>query len=168
MSLSMYQASAPVFRHQLGALCTILTKAEDHVAARKLDPLALLQCRLYPDMFPLMRQVQIASDSAKGAVARLAGADVPSYPDVETSFEQLKDRCTRTEAFIAGFSAEQIDGSEDREIVLAMRGSSVTFKGQQYLTGFALPNFYFHMTTAYAILRHCGVELGKRDFLGAS
>ncbi len=168
MSLSMYQASVPVFRHQLVALSAILTKAEEHVAARKLDPNALLQCRLFPDMFPLSRQVQIAADAAKGAVARLAGADTPVYEDNETSFAQLKERCSRTEKFIAGFSAEQVDGSEDREIVLAMRSNTVTFKGQQYLLGFALPNFYFHMTTAYAILRHCGVELGKRDFLGAN
>lgn len=168
MSLSMYKASVPVFRHQLNALSNILTKGEEHVAAHKLDPLALTQCRLYPDMFTLARQVQIASDSAKGGVARLAGAEVPSYPDVETTFAQLKERCIRTEKFIAGFTPEQIDGSEELEIVLPMRGSSMTFKGQQYLLGFALPNFYFHMTTAYAILRHCGVDLGKRDFLGAS
>jgi hypothetical protein len=166
MSLSMFQASVPVFRNQLNALGTILTKAEEHVEARKLDPAALTQCRLYPDMFTLAKQVQIASDSAKGAVARLAGVDVPVYPDVETTLEQLKERCARTEKFIAGFTPDQIDGSEEREVVLAMRSGSMTFKGQQYLLGFALPNFYFHVTTAYAILRHCGVEIGKRDFLG--
>ncbi|MDB5395460.1 MAG: hypothetical protein JWM91_2966 [Rhodospirillales bacterium] len=166
MSLSMYQVSVPVFRNQLNALCSVLAKAEEHAEARKLDPLALTQCRLYPDMFTLARQVQIASDSAKGAVARLAGVEVPVYPDVETTLEQLKERCARTEKYIAGFTAEQIDGSEEREIDLPMRAGSMTFKGQQYLLGFALPNFYFHVTTAYAILRHCGVEIGKRDFLG--
>ena len=167
MSLSMYQASVPVFSHGLKALSNILAKAEDHAAARKLDEAALLQCRLYPDMFPMVRQVQIAADAAKGAVPRLAGADVPVHEDNETSFAQLKDRCARVEKFVSGFKAEQIDGSEEREIVLAMRNGSMTFKGQEYLLGFALPNFYFHMTAAYAILRHCGVELGKRDFLGA-
>jgi hypothetical protein len=167
MSLSMYQASVPVFRRQMDALCTILTKAEDHASERKIDPQALIGCRLFPDMFPLGRQVQIVSDTAKGAVARLAGVDVPSYPDVETSFAELKERCARTTAFVTGFTPEQIDGSEDREIVLKLGPNTVTFKGQQYLLAFALPNFFFHLTTAYAILRECGVPVGKRDFLGA-
>jgi hypothetical protein len=168
MTLSMYQASVPVFRHQLNALSKILTKAEEHVTARKLEPAAFTQCRLFPDMFPLARQVQIASDAAKGCVARLAGADAPVFEDTETTFAQLRERCAKTEKFIGTFTAEQIDGSEEREVVLPMRGASITFKGQEYLLSFALPNFYFHMTTAYAILRHCGVELGKRDFLGAA
>jgi hypothetical protein len=167
MPLSMYQASVPVFSHQLTALSKILAKGEEHIAARKLDEAALLNCRLFPDMFPMVRQVQIAADAAKGAVARLAGVEAPVYEDNETSFAQLRDRCARTEAFISSFKPEQIDGSEERDIVLTMRSGSMTFKGQQYLLGFALPNFYFHMTAAYAILRHCGVELGKRDFLGA-
>jgi len=167
MSLSMYQASVPVFSHQLNALGNILAKAEDHVTARKIEPAALLQCRLYPDMFPMVRQVQIAADAAKGAVARLAGVDVPVHEDTETTFAQIRDRCARTEKFVSGFKPEQIDGSEEREVVLAMRSGSMTFKGQQYLLGFAIPNFYFHVTTAYAILRHCGVDIGKRDFLGA-
>ena len=167
MSLSMYQASIPVFRHQLQALSKILAKGEEHANARKLDHSALIQCRLYPDMFPLARQVQIASDAAKGAVARLAGADVPSFEDNETTFAQLQERCARTIKFIGGFKPEQIDGSEEREIVLKLAGQDVTFTGQQYLLGLAMPNFYFHMTTAYALLRHCGVEVGKRDFLGA-
>jgi hypothetical protein len=167
MALSMYQASVPVFRRQLDALCTILNKAEEHVNARKLDPLALINCRLFPDMFPLGRQVQIVSDTAKGGVARLAGVEVPSYPDIETTFAELKQRCARTTEFISSFTPGQIDGSEDRDIVLKLGPNSVTFKGQQYLLAFALPNFFFHVTTAYAILRHCGVEVGKRDFLGA-
>jgi hypothetical protein len=118
-------------------------------------------------MFPLARQVQVASDAAKGAVARLAGVDVPSYEDNETTFAQLQERCAKTIKFISSIKPEQIDGSEEKEIVLKLGGQSVTFPGQQYLLGFAMPNFYFHMTTAYALLRHCGVEVGKRDFLGA-
>jgi hypothetical protein len=167
MTISMYQASVPVFRHQLGALSNILGKGEAYAAARKVDPQVLLQARLFPDMFPLVRQVQIAADAAKGAVTRLAGVEPPVHEDNETSFEQLRERCARTQALIDSFTPEQIDGSEEREILLKMRDSSVTFPGQQYLLGFALPNFYFHMTATYAILRHCGVELGKRDFLGA-
>ena len=167
MSLSMYQASVPVFQHQLGALSKILAKGEEHAAARKLNPDALIQCRLYPDMFPLAKQVQIASDAAKGAIARLAGADVPSFEDTESTFAELQERCAKTISFIGTFKPEQIDGSEEKEIVLKLGGQNVTFPGQQYLLGFAMPNFYFHMTTAYALLRHCGVEVGKRDFLGA-
>ena len=167
MTISMYQASVPVFHRQLDALCVILTKAEEYAAAKKIDPSVLINSRLFPDMFPLGRQVQIVSDSAKGGVARLAGAEVPSYPDVETTFAELKQRCARTTEFILGFSPEQIDGSEDHDIVLKLGPNSVTFKGQQYLLAFALPNFFFHMTTAYNILRHSGVDVGKRDFLGA-
>jgi uncharacterized protein len=167
MSLSMYQASVPVFRHQIMALAKILAKGEEHANARKLDHSALIQCRLYPDMFPLARQVQIASDTAKSAAARLAGVEVPSWEDHETSFAQLKERCEKTDAYLAGFTPEQIDGSEERQVVLKMRDGQVTFTGQQYLLTFAVPNFYFHITTAYALLRQCGVEIGKRDFLGA-
>jgi len=163
----MYQASVPVFQHQLGALSKILGKGEEHATARKLDHAALIQCRLYPDMFPLAKQVQIASDAAKGAIARLAGVDVPSFEDNESTFAELQERCAKTIKFISGFKPEQIDGSEEKEIVLKLGGQNVTFPGQQYLLGFAMPNFYFHMTTAYALLRHCGVEVGKRDFLGA-
>jgi hypothetical protein len=167
MTLSMYQASVPVFSHQLGALSKILAKAEAYAEARKIDPAVLIQARLFPDMLPLVKQVQIASDSAKGAAARLAGAETPSWEDTETTFEELRARCARTVEFINGFGADQIDGSEERVIVLPMRGGPVTFAGQQYLFGFALPNFYFHVTTTYNILRHSGVEIGKRDFLGA-
>jgi hypothetical protein len=167
MSLSMYQASIPVFRHQIGALSKILAKGEEHANARKLDHNALIQCRLYPDMFPLARQVQIASDTAKAAAARLSGIEAPSWEDNETTFAQLKDRCDKTDKYLEGFNPEQIDGSEERQVILKLRGSEVTFTGQQYLLGFAMPNFYFHMTTAYALLRQCGVEIGKRDFLGA-
>ncbi len=166
MTLSMHQASVPVFDRHLGALATILTKAAAHAEARKIDPAALIQFRLYPDMFTLARQVQIASDAAKGAIARLAGAEVPAWEDTETTFEQLAARCVHTQRFIAGFTPEQIDGSEDREIILTMRAGSLTFTGQQYMLNFAMPNFYFHASMTYAILRHNGVEIGKRDFLG--
>ena len=168
MTISMYQASVPVFQHQLGALSKILAKADAHVAGRKLDCLALTQARLFPDMFPLSRQVQIASDAAKGAIARLASADIPSYEDTETNFAELIERCDKTSKFLGTFSPAQIDGTEEKEIVLNLRGTSVTFPGQQYLLGFAMPNFYFHMTTAYNLLRHGGVDIGKRDFLGAN
>jgi hypothetical protein len=167
MTISMYQASIPVFHHQLGALAKILAKGEASAAARKFDPAVLVQSRLAPDMFALSRQVQIAADAAKGAAARLAGAENPVWEDTESTFEQLRDRCTRTQAFLDGFEPEQIDGSEERDVVLAMRDTSITFKGQQYLLGFALPNFYFHVSMVYGILRHNGVELSKRDFLGA-
>ena len=167
MSLSMFQASVPVFRHQIMALAKILAKAEEHANARKIDHGALIQCRLYPDMFPLARQVQIASDTAKSAAARLAGVEVPSWEDHETTFAQLRERCEKTDKYLATFKPEQIDGSEEREVVLKMREGQMTFTGQQYLLTFAIPNFYFHITTAYALLRQCGVEIGKRDFLGA-
>ena len=167
MSLSMYQASVPVFRHQIMALAKILAKGEEHANARKIDHAALIQCRLYPDMFPLARQVQIASDTAKSAAARLAGVEVPSWEDNETTFAQLRERCEKTDTYLATFRAEQIDGSEEREVVLKMRDGQMTFIGRQYLLTFAIPNFYFHITTAYALLRQCGVEIGKRDFLGA-
>jgi hypothetical protein len=167
MSLGMYQASVPVFSHQLGALEKILGKAATHAEARKFDQKALLQARLFPDMLPLSAQIQIASDAAKGAAARLAGIDPPSWEDNETTLQQLQERCAKTQKYLASFKPEQIDGSEDRHVTLKLRGTTVPFKGMQYLLGFAIPNFYFHVTTAYALLRHCGVELGKRDFLGA-
>jgi len=168
MSLSMYQASLPVFVQGLNGLLKALTKAADHVEQRKIDPAALLQDRLYPDMFPLTRQVQIATDFAKGAVARLAGVEPPPYDDGESSFEELKARVSTTLAFLATFEASDIDGSEDRDITLTRRGETSVVKGQPYLLLQATPNFYFHLTTAYAILRHNGVELGKKDYLGTS
>jgi hypothetical protein len=168
MTLSMYQASVPVFSQGLKGLGGVLAKAQAHVAAKAIDPEALLRARLYPDMFPLTRQVQIAADFAKGCVARLAGAEVPTWPDDETTFEALAARVARTSDFITGFDAAQIDGSEDRDITLVRRGETSVVKGQAYLLGQAAPNFYFHLTTAYAILRHNGVEVGKRDFLGVA
>jgi hypothetical protein len=167
MSISMHQVSAPVFVQGLTGLLTALDKAAAHVEQRKIDPAALLQARLYPDMFPFVRQVQIATDFAKGAMARLAGDEPPAWDDVETSFAELRARVQAAITYVATFSATQIDGSEDREITLVRRGESSVVKGQPYLLQQATPNFYFHITTAYAILRHNGVELGKRDFLGA-
>jgi len=147
-------------------LSALIDKAEVHCAAKKIDPVALSTYRLYPDMFPFTRQVQIACDTAKGAVARLAGAEIPKYEDTEQTFAELKARIAKTLDFIESVGAAKIDGSEDKEIVLAMRSGERRFKGMQYLLGHAYPNFYFHVTTAYAILRHNGVDVGKGDFIG--
>src|SRR3954466_1002042 len=166
MTISMYQASAPRFANTLRNLSAILDKAEAHCAAKKIDAAALTGFRLYPDMFPFTRQVQVACDTAKGAVARLAGAEIPKHEDTEQTFAELKARINKTLDFIESVSAAKIDGSEEREIVLAMRSGERRFKGMQYLLGHAYPNFYFHVTTAYNILRHNGVEIGKADFIG--
>ncbi len=166
MSITMYTASTPRFSNILKNLSEILTKAEAHALARKIDPAVLIGARLYPDMLPLAKQIQIACDTAKGAVARLAGAEVPRHEDTEQSFAELQQRIARVVAFIESVPAERIDGSEERKILLTLRGQEVAYTGLQYLTGFALPNFYFHVVTAYDILRHNGVELGKRDYLG--
>lgn len=166
MTISMYSASVPVCRQMLGALSNVLGKAAAFAESRKIDQSVLLSSRLAPDMFALARQVQIATDTAKGAVARLAGVEVPRTPDEETSFAELQDRIASTLAFVASFNPEQIDGSEDREVVLKMRAGEIKFSGQGYLLGFAIPNLMFHCATAYDILRHNGVELGKRDYLG--
>jgi hypothetical protein len=166
MAISMYTASVPRLAHMLKNLSEILAKAEAHAAARKIDPAVLLGARLYPDMFPLVRQIQIACDHAKGCAARLAGMEVPKHEDGETTFEQLQQRIAKVIAFVESVPAERIDGSEDRRIVLTLRKEEVVFNGLRYLTAFALPNFYFHVVTAYDILRHNGVELGKRDYVG--
>ena len=168
MQISMYRASVPVLARALRNLAAVLRKGEAHAAARNIDRAVLLGYRLAPDMFPLTRQVQIASDTAKGCIARLAGVDVPSYPDDETTFAQLLARIDRTIAFIEGFEPAQVDGSEQKPVTLKMRTGEINFQGLTYLFEFVLPNVYFHSTTTYAILRHCGVELGKRDFLGAT
>jgi uncharacterized protein len=167
MPLSMYEASVPAFLQMLGALSGILDKAAAHAAARKIDPAVLLDARLYPDMLPMKRQVQIAADFAKGTAGRLAGVELPKYEDTEASFEELKTRIEKTVAFVRSLDRRAIDGTEEKEITLTVGGQPRTFKGQPYLVNFALPNFYFHVTTAYAILRHNGVEIGKRDFMGA-
>ena len=166
MTITMYQASAPRFVYTLENLSAILDKAQAHVDAKKIDPAALTTFRLYPDMFALARQVQVACDAAKGAVARLAGADIPKHEDVELTLAELKARIAKTVDFIKAFKPAQIDGTEDREIVLKLQGNEVKFTGMQYLLGFAIPNFNFHVVTAYNILRHNGVDLAKRDFIG--
>lgn len=166
MSLSMYQASVPVFLRMLANLSAVLDKAAKHAEAKKIEPSVLVTARLFPDMLPLSAQIQIASDSAKGCAARLAGVEVPSFPDTETTFPELQARIDKTVAFLKGLKPEQIDGSEERNIHLKMRTREVDFTGQVFLLHFAMPNFYFHVTTAYAILRHNGVELGKMDYLG--
>jgi hypothetical protein len=165
MPLSMYQASVPVFVRGLSNLSALLDKASAHCEARKIDPAVLLACRLTPDMFPLSRQVQIACDFGKGTAARLAGAEVPKWSDDEKTIDELKARNAKTIAFASGFTPEQIDGSETRDISITAGGNQMTFDGQTYLLHFALPNFYFHAATAYGLLRHNGVEIGKRDFL---
>jgi uncharacterized protein len=167
MSLSMYQASVPAFLQMLNNLPAILDKAEAYAGNRKVDPEILINYRLAPDMLPFVRQIQIAADLAKGAVARLAGVEVPKHDDTEKTFADLKARIAKTVAFVQSFRPDEIDGSEDRNISLTLGEHTMSFKGQPYLVHFVLPNFYFHCTTAYDILRHCGVELGKRDFIGA-
>ena len=165
MPMSMYRASVPIFLQMLPCLSAVLDKAAAHAAARKIDPQVFLDARLYPDMFPLTRQIQIATDFAKGACARLAGQDPPKYADDERSFDQLKARIAKTVDFIKEFKPSQIDGSEERDISIVLGGQPMKFKGENYLTGLVLPNFFFHVTTTYAILRHNGVELGKQDFM---
>jgi hypothetical protein len=166
MTLSMYQASVPVFARMLENLSAILAKGAAHAESKKIEPAIFINARLAPDMFPFARQVQIASDAAKGCVARLAGAEVPSYPDVESTFPELNERVAKTIGFVKGFTAPQIDGSEERTVTLKLRGEETKFRGQDYLFRLALPNFFFHVTTAYAILRHNGVDVGKTDYLG--
>lgn len=166
MSLSMYQASVPVFLRNLKNLAAILDKGLANAEARKIDPAVFVNARLAPDMHALARQIQIATDTAKGCGARLAGIEVPSYEDTETTFPELQARIAKTAAFLQGLTAAQIDGSEDRAITLKMRAGEVNFTGQNYLLNFALPNFFFHYTTAYAILRHNGVDVGKMDYIG--
>jgi hypothetical protein len=166
MTISMYRASVPVFAHTLEAVSAFLRKAAAHATLRKIEPSVLLSMRLYPDMFPLTRQVQLTADFAKGTSARLAGVEALKFSDEEKSFEELEQRIAKTTAFIGGLKPAQIDGSEDREITVPIGGQPHTFKGQPYLLHFALPNFFFHAATAYDILRHAGVELGKRDFIG--
>ena len=165
-TISMYQASAPRFVNMLNNLSAVLDKAQVHADAKKIDPMVFTAARLHPDMLPLMSQVRIACDNAKGAVARLAGVDIPKHEDTEQTFAELKARIAKTVAFAQSIPPERIDGSEDREIVLKLGGNEVKFNGMQYLLGFALPNFYFHVVTAYDILRHNGVEIGKRDYIG--
>lgn len=166
MSISMYKASAPVFLRMLGNLDQFLEKAEDYAKQRGFDPNVFVNQRLAPDMRPLSAQIQLASDSAKGAMARLSGGAPPAMPDTESTIAELRTRIAATVDYVKSVPASQIDGSEERDVVLKTPGGDIPFKGLAFLTGFALPNFLFHVTTAYAILRHNGVPLGKLDFLG--
>jgi hypothetical protein len=166
MSNDLYPLSASVFLRGLANLTSLLQKAETHATEHKIAPTMLLTARLFPDMFTLTGQVQTACDTAKRGVARLVAVEPPSHPDDETSFEQLHARIEKTSAFITSHPADAFGGAEDRTIEMKMRSGVVTFKGLDYLTRFALPNFYFHVTTAYNILRHNGVVVGKMDFLG--
>ncbi len=166
MNISMYQASAPRFVNTLKNLSAILDKAQAYADTKKIDPTVLTSYRLYPDMFTMARQVQIACDTAKGAVARLAGVEVPKYEDTEQTLAELKARIAKTIEFIGTIKPAQIDGSEDKDIALKLGRQEVKFKGMQYLLGFVHPNFYFHATTAYDILRHNGLDIGKQDYIG--
>ena len=166
MTISMYQASVPCFVRTLGNLSAILGKAQAHVDAKKLDATALTSYRLYPDMLPMTRQVQIACDAAKGLVARLSGLENPVHEDTEKTLVELQARIAKTLAFVQSVTPAQLDGTEEKDIVVKRGDVETHYQGMQYLLGNALPNFYFHVTTAYNILRHNGVEIGKRDYLG--
>ena len=166
MTLSMYQASVPVYLQYLNATSGVLDKGAAFAEARKLDPAALLQARLYPDMHPLVKQVQIFTDQATRGISRLAGVEPPPFPDTENSFSELKARIEKAAVHVNSFRPEQIDGSEEREIVMKTPRGDLKFNGQQYLLFFSLPNFFFHATTTYSILRHVGVDIGKMDFMG--
>ncbi len=166
MAISLYDVSVPVFTRTLKALDGVLAKATADAEARKIDPAVFLQSRLAPDMFPLVRQVQLASDFAKGGAARVAGVEVPKFADDETSFADLSARIGKTLAFLASLDKAAFEGGETREIVMTIRGEERRFVGQPFLLHNAIPNFFFHVTTAYAILRHNGVALGKMDFIG--
>ena len=166
MALSMYQASVPVFIKTLGNLTGILDKGAVYAAEKKIEESVLLGYRMAPDMLAMVRQVQIACDFAKGASARLAGLEVPAWEDNEKTLDDLKARIAKTLDFIKGFKSEQIDGSENRDINVKVAGNPVTYKGQSYLLHSVMPNFFFHTATAYGIVRHIGVEIGKRDFIG--
>jgi hypothetical protein len=166
MKMSMYQAAVPPSIRTLTNLVAVLEKGAAHCDAKKIDPSVLVSARLFPDMFPLSRQVQIATDVAKGGAARLAGQTPPAYEDTETTFPELIARVGKTIDYLKSFREEQLDGTEDKAITLKMRGGERHFKGMPYVQSFVLPNVYFHVTTAYNILRHNGVELGKPDFLG--
>ena len=168
MTISLYDASVPVFKQMLTALSDVLKKAEAHATEKNIDPNAFLQARLYPDMFPLVRQVQIAVDFAKGVSSRLAEVELPKYEDTETTFAELQALLSKVLAYIAEIKPEQINGKEGIEIVTRPgTPKEKRFSGQAYLLSYGLPQFFFHVTTTYALLRHNGVEVGKRDYMGA-
>ena len=166
MTISMYQASVPRFVNILGNLANILDKAQAHIEAKKIADATLTGYRLFPDMLPMSAQVQIATDAAKGVVARLSGVDAPVFEDTEKTIAELKTRVAKTIAFIQSVPADKIDGTEDKDIVIKRGEKETHYKGLQFLLGHAVPNFYFHVTTTYNILRHNGIEIGKRDYLG--
>jgi len=166
MTISMYQASVPRLVNILHNLDKILDKTQEHIDEKKVDIATIIDFHLFPDMFSMVRQVQIACDTAQGVVARLAGVEIPSDDDSERSIKELKKRIAKTIAFIEGFSPEQIDGTEDKPIVTKRHDKETHYKGMQFLLGHAIPNVYFHVTTTYNILRHNGIEIGKRDYLG--
>ena len=168
MNISMYQASVPVFSRALNNLAAILEKAAAQAEAKKIDPTVLIGYRLYPDMLPFARQIQIATDGAKGGVARLAGVEPPKYEDNEASFPDLIARLRKTVAYLESIKPEQIDGSEDKTVTWKTQTTTRSMQGMPYLLSHVTPNVYFHVTTAYDILRHCGIEIGKQDFLGKS
>ncbi len=168
MAISMYQITIPVFTRVLNNLSAILTKGAAHAEAKKIDPSVFINSRLAPDMFPLARQIQIATDAVKGCAARLAGVEIPAFADTEASFPELQERIAKTVAFLNSITEAQLEGSDGKTVTLKVRGNDVELKGMAYLNGFVLPNLYFHVTTAYAILRHNGVELGKGDYLGSN
>jgi hypothetical protein len=162
----MYHYSIPPLKRALANLATVLQKGAAHAEAKKIEPGVLLNARLFPDMYPLIKQVQIATDMSKGAAARLAGVEVPKYEDNETTFAELQARIEKTIAFMDSIAPAQLENAESREITLPIREVELKFKGQDYLLNWAQPNVYFHVTTAYNILRHNGVALSKKDFLG--
>lgn len=166
MSLSLYDVSVPVLVRACANLTAILDKAEAYAAEHRIDPATLVEARLAPDMLPLKNQIYLATDSAKGCAARLAGSEIPSYPDVETTFADLKARLAKTIAFLEAADRDAIAGAEGKTVTLKTPSRAIDFEARQYLLGFVLPNVYFHVTTAYAILRHKGVPLGKLDYLG--
>ena len=168
MSISMYAASVPVMKQMLSGLSNCLTKAAASAEARKFDPAVLVNSRLAPDMFNLARQVQIATDGAKGGVSRLAGVEIPKYEDTETTIAELQARIEKTLAFLDSIPEASIDGTDDKDITITVAKQDMHFKGKDYLLHWVLPNFFFHVTTAYAILRHNGVDVGKRDYLRRS
>jgi uncharacterized protein len=167
MSITMYSASTPVFVRMLTNLGTWLDKAEAHATAKKFEPSVYLGARFAPDMLPFTKQIQIACDMAKFGIARLAGVDAPKFDDTEASLAELRERVRATVEFIKSVPAAKIDGTDDKDVTIPRRDGTMTLKGEAYLKHFVLPNFFFHMTTTYALLRHNGVELGKIDFLGA-
>ncbi|NOS73852.1 MAG: DUF1993 domain-containing protein [Methyloglobulus sp.] len=165
MPISMYQASIPHFVLMLGNLSSILDKTSAHAEAKKIDQSVFINARLAPDMYPLSRQIQISADMAKACVARLAGIEAPRYEDNETTLAELQARITKTIAFLQSVDSDQIDGSEDRTVTIKMHDKEVVYTGQHYLLEIIIPHFYFHATTAYGILRHHGVDIGKSDYI---